>query len=432
MEIHRSTFLAICALYLTFWLTACKKDNEDKQSPYVHWQTPYEGAAFYYQGNIVVRAHVTDNKKLESVRVDVINSANTKFLQENIQSSSSGDLEIETTIYHDDKYLESGSYFVRITASDGENTTTAYRQITLYEAPRVLLKELAARDNGASSSIDSLNNGSSYAWFTTDGFAFGAIDSRRNTIIIGEANNNSTTVYELPELFPISGGNLQLPADDGFLAFYQDKKNHDSYITTNNGQIWKHGGNTYSLFADLGSIKIQHIYATDQYLYLVSNAPNSSAESYIYVYYRTTGAFFQSTSFNFEVKGIAMLEDENHMLLVGNENSNSIFKIYNNTTNALNSVFNFYDSGLVSGLCEGDDGEYYVSHSSGIAHYSSYLENYAISNTLNPSVMQFEEISGNVYVITNDGIRIMNNNCSQELDFIAGTEFKDVIFYYNK
>jgi ligand-binding sensor domain-containing protein len=153
----------------------------------------------------------------------------------------------------------------------------------------------------------------------------------------------------------------------------------------------------------------------------------------MHVYHRTTGSFFHSVPIGYDVRGMVLMDSQNKILVVGNDNGNSHFMFYNNETNAMNAVFNFYESSQVSGIWPGDNGSFYVAHTAGIAYYTNYLDQYVINSTLQPSEIHFEHLSGAVYaIVPNDGIHILSQNCGNEIGFVAGSDYFDVLFHYNK
>jgi hypothetical protein len=115
-------------LLLIIGFAGCKKEK-DTTAPSVHIHAPSEGAVFFYYNLISVGAHVTDEKNIEKIDIDIVDAANRIYLSAEDIFPGSGKYDVQLNIAHDNLYLETGTYYVRVTADDGENVTTEYREI---------------------------------------------------------------------------------------------------------------------------------------------------------------------------------------------------------------------------------------------------------------------------------------------------------------
>ena len=140
------------------WLcaVACDKHDHDTASPIIRIETPTTGTIFYFGNSIQIDAIISDDIKLESVQLDITDAQNNRYLQSQSFFPTENSFQLSYSLTHNDLYLANGTYYVRITASDGENQQIVFREIQLIEAPRLQERIFIIRENGTSTLIDTL------------------------------------------------------------------------------------------------------------------------------------------------------------------------------------------------------------------------------------------------------------------------------------
>lgn len=427
--------LSAIAMYcvLILFSTGCKKEAEDGSSPEIIFNRPHTGDQFFFQDAIPVKANVTDDKNLESIRIQITNAQNQVFLQSILYKNEGTSKSIETAIFVDDIYLESGTYFVKITANDGINESVAFQEIQIYGQPRTLEKVYVVRQlNTTNMTLDTVNqNGYQIVMSMFLKYAGGALDSRNKVMMILNKYDNSIFLFDAFDFGALVSFNTFISDENYFQSSTYDEKTFEFFAGTSDGLLYKmdENGSVVNAIQNVTNDNIIYVQVTENYIYTLTES--FIGERNMNVYYRHGGTLYHSTTVNFEVTGIVKLQDENHILIAGNE-STSTFKIYNNETNALNSVFNFYDLENVYSIWPGSEGEFYAYHQDGLVCYHNNLENFTTGLNITPIKLKFEPLTQRVYVVAADGLHVLNANCDVEIAFYPSSVVKDILFLYNK
>ena len=208
----------------------CRKKNRDETLPTIRIETPAQGSFYYFGDDIPIEAIVEDNEQLESIEVAITDRQGNRVLRTETYSPSESTFKINLSIKHDDPYLSSGTYYVRVRASDGENEQFAFREIQLTEAPRQIENLFVIRDTGGSCSIDSLSESTLNPCLQFPHQYFkGGINARTNQLVICSTNPDDLSSYSYP-WFEILNTNFP-PSNDIITAFYHDPPNNCFYCT---------------------------------------------------------------------------------------------------------------------------------------------------------------------------------------------------------
>jgi hypothetical protein len=411
--------------------TGCKKEK-DTNSPSVHIHSPNEGATFFYYNLISVGAHVTDDRTIEKIDIDIVDAANRIYLSADDIFPGTGKYDVQLNIAHENLYLETGTYYVRVTADDGENVTTEFREIQLFEAPRVLIKTMAMRENGTSSVADSLNNGSSYPWFQLSALAFPMFNSRTKELIASENDQNRMVVYDFSLGMPVNLNSFDLISGATVTAGATDQETRENYFGLSNGEIVKYGSTGFQMMGSSIGKVIRHLLITDEWIYGVVSPLADPAGSEMHVWNKQTGSFIQSLPIGFDVRGITEAGNEDELFIAGNSSNEAVFRKYFRSSNGINDVFSFYESSPIIAFEEGSENNFYAAHENGVAYYVNNMQSYQLNNSISAQDIAYEPLNSRVYVTSSDGIHVMNQPCSQEVSFYPGNNFVDVLFIYNK
>lgn len=142
-------------------LSACAE--KDTEPPLITVLTPQENAPFAVLDTIAVAYEVTDDNIVETVAVKLVDQ---NFIPVSAQvahtigaASHSGFAELVI----DNRQLESGKYYVLLTASDGTNDRNAYRSVQIaalpFERRAVYFADMQTQGNSGIFKVDSLFNG---------------------------------------------------------------------------------------------------------------------------------------------------------------------------------------------------------------------------------------------------------------------------------
>lgn len=423
---------AIAGALMTALFVSCRKEGRDTIPPIITITEPSGGQTFYYQNIINIRANVSDESRLEHITVEVTNTDNSRVLQSHEITPTGKEQSIQVSIVHDDLYLTSGDYTIKVKAFDGENTGYAFQEIRLIEAPRLLERIFVVRPNGASTSIDSLHNGSLIPWLNYNGnYAFGGIDSHNNQLVACSTNPSQLSSLSYPDLelltTPFPNGQHELT------AFYHDRQANQFLWGNSSGELFVTDRSGSRQFSNMpASDPITHITSTQSVIIVIS-ASTSSTTNYIDVYPRNSGMPQLTLSVDWDIVGaIPLQSDEQFITLAGNNNGEGTFAYLNLNTGAINTNFNFYDTSPVSSICASDGDDFYAIQTSGIVRYVNNFSSYATNNTLHPEKIIYDDLNHALWAIDASGIHQLNESITQETGFLSIQGARDLWLKYNK
>jgi hypothetical protein len=428
LSLAHSPYARILALFFLL-LQACRNRDEDNQSPTIQVESPAVGTIFYYLNTINVRATILDEKQIESVTLEVTNSSNIQFLETKEFYPTGKAFDINYTITHNNLYLPSGTYYIKISATDGENESIAFREIQLIEAPRLLERLFVIRALGGNTAIDTLHDNSLMPCISySQQYLFGGIDSRTQQLVACSNDPSSLLSYSYPE-FEVLSTSFP-PTNETITAFFHDKQHHSFFWGTQQGNLWRTTTSGTQLFTSTGNAPVHNISAHSNYILAETEGITNN---YIHVIRNDNGIIETVLSFNWELKGIIELESENNrVLLIGNENNASRFSWLNLNTGAFNELFNFYDSSPVLSVCDGSGNDFYAVHANGLAHYSNVLDNYTINAALVPTKLVYDDLQHVLFAVNQDQLQLLNETGMNTLQTIATPGILDVWLKYNK
>jgi len=407
---------------------SCRKDD-DLQSPVIRIETPVTGDTFYFLNTISIRATIQDDRQIESVKLEVTNSQNVRFLETKEFFPADNTFSLNYTITQNDLYLTSGTYYIKISATDGSTESIVFREIQLIEAPRFLERLFVVRDIGGSADIDTLHNNSLMSCLNfPQPFLFGGIDSRTQQLVISGNSPSSLLSYSYPDFETI---NASFPPNNELItSFYHDKEHHCFLWGTQQGNIWRTSVTGTQLFTTVGVLPVINIGAHSNYIIA---STQGSANNFIYVIRNDNGIIESALPFSWELKGIIELSaDNSRVLLVGNENSAAHFAWLNFNTVSFNEVFNFYETSPVQSAYSGSGNDFYAVHENGLAHYTNAIDNYTINADLIPNKLIFDDLGNTLYAVNENELRVLDQQGLSTLQTIAAPGITDVWLKYNK
>jgi hypothetical protein len=421
-------WLILCCL-IGLCTAACEKRDHDTIAPIIQIETPVTGSTFYFVNSIQIEAIITDDRKLESVQLDVTDAQNNRYLQSQSFFPTENSFQLGYSVNHNDLYLTSGTYYIRIPASDGENQQIAFREIQLIEAPRLQERVFIIRENGTSTLIDTLQENTLLPCLDlASAYSFGGIESRTNQLVACGQNPASL----LSTLFPnFQNANTPFPlTTDLITAFHHDKDLHCFYWGTNTGRLWRTNINGTQQIATFGNAAVMVIGSSPTHIIAFSEG---SSGNFVHTLRNGNGIIETSIPLDWDIVGIVHLSSENQReLLIGNRNGSAHFAWLNLSTSAINEVFNFYDTSPVVSVCDAVGNDFYTLQEAGIGHYINSLNSFTMSSSVSAEKLVFDDLENTLWAITAEGAIRLNESAQVILQSIAAPGIQDVWIKYNK
>jgi hypothetical protein len=118
-------------------LASCKK-GEDEQLPVIQILSPANGSTADVFDTLHVSVHVSDNKQLENLRVQLVSTQMIPVLPAATFSMNGQSYDAVFDYIISNHRMASGNYYLSVEATDGNNTSRAYTNIYVTGVPRVL------------------------------------------------------------------------------------------------------------------------------------------------------------------------------------------------------------------------------------------------------------------------------------------------------
>ncbi len=334
-------------LLFMFFLISCKKDKKTNPPPVITISLPSSGQPFTYSldpilktytTTINVGAQVSDNERLTSITVALVDG---NYVQQqasvNVPISSADfvfNINYEVTQFR----LQSGTYYIQITASDGTSTTVAYQPIYIYASPAQLWGYCAVfkSNNRLISYYDTSGNLShSFPMLGVgyNGMKYGGYNQQ---LYVNGNGNGTQQYFEAYSMLPQSLGAVSYtensPSNDYFTCLNTDgNKSYVGYYGTTNAIVYSYqNGATSTSYGFPSSTYGYPYYFTTTSLYGVAAFKSKVSGTFdnLTTFY-LSGASISNINFPLNFKVVAIFEKQQDSLYVfGNDTSTNTAAAY--------------------------------------------------------------------------------------------------------
>jgi hypothetical protein len=363
-------------LLLLGGLFSCKKDK-DVTAPKISFNTPIENQSFNVFDYVTVNASVSDETHLESVNVrllDVNHSPVHVIVPVSVTGSS---MTINVPYLLDNIHLETGIYYIMISASDGEHDAFAYRRIYIVAVPRTLKQVLLTTSTGSAqtdlSYIDSaFTTIVPFHTFSGDHLGSGVSSYYQQAFHCGNYTGDFTAVglaYNTIR-FNYAASPSSAPY---FTGFWNDEQY--SYVGRYDGSIRGYNDGGAGVFAAtaLSGCYGQHFFKLGDRL--LAEERNIITGAKALVVYFSAGGVEQNCSMMQDVAEFCE-KDAGNVFLFGNVSGQGVIQLYDKTANNLWSPYPFsLATGSLLSALELDPDTYLIALSNGTIYKYQYSVN---------------------------------------------------------
>lgn len=300
----------------TLMIFSCKK--KDETPPMVDFILPSEGAIYNVYDTVHTRFTASDETGLHHVFAQILDENFIPIAASETVNISSSTSQGSAELVIEDKLLETGSYYVLASASDGKNETREFREIRIIALPKKR-RAIFASTQGQSDliwKIDSLfQTGNQWLQPSQDILKLCVNSQQDRLTIIG---NLSTGIRS----FDISSTGI-VWSDDAInvnqIQRYTDIFCFNSVIYCG---LFDRELRSYSLNGSLtlneltGNYRPETFYADETYLVVGMKLIGGNSH-HIFVYHRQTNSLLWQQEIPMEIKAICALQND-EVLLFGN------------------------------------------------------------------------------------------------------------------
>ena len=415
-------------IVLLILVLGCKKGDEIP--PSITIVNPFAMSQFQIPFQVNITGNAQDENSIEWIKIVVLNDALAPSSQEILIDVNENSMEFNEWLSVDNIHLNSGAYFVKVSASDGENIHSSYVEINVLEYPLVLKDIYLISSNNNQTNLFKIDSNSLELVNQFDGqFQVANAISKHQYLFIGtdqlgnafspNLNQNIwnwsfttflSTYFNDSEMSE-SGDVLHLCCSDGVVRSF-----------TENGTI---SNTVYSSSQEY----FDDFLIVDNYLFI--EAYSSSLVRYLIVYFLESGIEMQRISLINNI--IDIVKYNSHQCLFLEQAQSDIeIKMYDRNSNlswTLNTINNdsIRDAEYVL-----NRGLYFVSDV-GLWFYN--VENNVMSTLiLNDEFkkIKYDELNEEFYLLTNDELWLYSLSTGQYQTISTSIDLKDLLLFYNK
>lgn len=413
---------------LLMLVLGCKK--EDEIPPSITIVNPFAMSQFQIPFQVNVTGNAQDENSIEWIKIVVLNDALAPSSQEILIDANENSVEFNEWLSVDNIHLNSGAYFVKVSASDGENIHSSYVEINVLEYPLVLEDIYLLSSNNNQTNLFKIDSNSlefvnqfdgqlqvanaiskhQYLFIGTDQLG-NAFDPNLNQNIWNWSFTTFLSTYFNDSEMSESGDVLHLCCSDGVVRSF-----------TENGTI---SNTVYSSSQEY----FDDFLIVDNYLFV--EAYSSLLVRYLIVYFLESGIEMQRISLINNI--IDVVKYNSHQCLFLEQAQSDIeIKMYDRNSNlswTLNTINNdsIHDAEYVL-----NRGLYFVSDV-GLRFYN--VENNLMSTLiLNDEFkkIKYDELNEEFYLLTNDEVWLYSLSTGQYQTISTSIDLKDLLLFYNK
>jgi hypothetical protein len=398
----------ILTFILIGFVFSCKKKDADQTGPKITFSSPVFNQSFHVNDYVHVQATVTDETNLSTISVSLLDDQLNPAHITVAVSVSSPSTNIDLYYALDNIHLETGTYYILITASDGSNVARVRQKIFVNGIPKVVKKIVVVSSSNSSqtnmSFVDSaFSSIIPYRIFSGDYIGSSVSSYYQQVYMSGNYTGNFTGIKleNNSVKFSVSPIVSSSPYFTGF--FNTDKIN---YIARYDGFLrgYDYTGNPVYNASARSGFYVKHFCFNSNYLIAEEKEITSSSKNLITFY--TTGTSLQQTPLNQDVVEFCE-KDYANVFVFGNVAGQGVIQLFDRINNHLWSPYNYpLDTGSILSAVKIDANTYLIGHSNGTIYkyefqnssMTSYLTGYSAVK------LKYDELNNELYVV--EGNRI--------------------------
>jgi len=434
--------LNIVFIVIVFFFS-CSKDK-DEISPTLIINAPYNLQQVNGVDTLKVLATISDDRNIEYVSVSLRNDNDIPVLSTITKTPNTKDYDLNILYFFDNIFLPSGQYDLRVSAFDGENTTTRYVQLYLNETPKSRTGIFVVSNTGASSDVYLLDNMYTGIWYSTilGDYLGSEVNSHDQQLLhassgtippakINSINLNSgLDLWDIPILSP-SGTPY-------YNSFFYD--NRTIYLGKSQGGVAGYGENGVGVYiADvINGFEIEEMLVHDNILVTEQQAIMGGVIRLI-PYWMASGVVVGTNATfppNEDVLGMFTKSANDIVVISNNAALNGNLTYYEPTNGSLTS----YPIGLgqIDDCLEIDIGIYLVVHGGDISMINTnsgfpFLTPTAYLSGVGANRIWYDDLTNELFVASGSVLNIYDYSSSTlKGSYTQVNPIKEVLFWYNK
>lgn len=421
-------------LFFSFAVTLFSCNKKDEISPYVQITSPNEYSNHNVLDTLAVVGTVSDNEHLEYVKLSLLNENNITVASVVTLFPETKEYALNREFIIDNILLESGEYNLLVTASDGENETRKYIEITLNEAVReltgILFTETPSSNSVEVKKIKPDLTVQQVAFAAGD-FSSSVTSSKNQAFYMAGSETGSLRAFSMlnnSELWsvqanPLSGAPYfsDVYEDDGtlYVSFFDGILKAFDKNGTIKQQIDVNGYNCFKIYK-LGN----YIFSEQQQI--------GTANRRLVLYDASSAEEVQAVQLDMEIVAFCKRNDDN-VFLFGNSGTQGYMKNYVISDNGFWEPHPM-EPGKVLSSERIDDNTFLIGQEGAVYKYT-YNPNSLIEYlpAVDASFIKYEPLNNLVILAETNSVKFYNYNNATLVNTVTGASaIKSLSLLYNK
>lgn len=419
-------------LLLSLVIYSCKKEK-DEVKPVIVLDSPADKESFKVFDEIPISGTVEDDIHIEFVRISLLDE-NQKTAASGIAINPTGKkLNFTRGIALNDVNMESGLYYLAVTASDGINEHKLFRYVYISEASQKRKGIFVITSDGLTTRaelIDSTGLVNSYTSFYGD-YSGSAISAYYQTLSVAGSKTGDMTCINLSD----KSVKWKIPTThQSYPTFtnieYIDRWNHLSYYEEGTMKAYFDNGSVRTNFKAINGFYSKKLINMDTHLISYQESFTGEMKKLV-TYNKSTGLFYHDLSVAFEVVDFCQLTGMN-VLAFGNQENAGVLKIYNSNANNERETIAL-PAGKITCAAKLNENEYMFSNENGLYIYYYMSNSTSLFKSGNFTHFVYDDLNDEVIAVTNNQILLYNYNSGTLIStYSFGGEVRKVLPWYNK
>ena len=429
-------FYLLTLTLLVISLFSCKKDD-DGNAPDITINTPVDNQTFNVYDYITVNASVSDQTKIETLSVTLVDAQQSPAHVTVPISVTSASMTFNLQYLLDNIHLESGIYYMLISASDGKHDSHAYRKINIIAVPKVLktvyvtskTSSFQTNLSAVDSTFTSIIPGHT---FSGDHLGSSVSSYYQQGCMCGNYTGNFSGIdlsnYNVKfGISPVISGNPY------FTGFYNDDKTN--YISKYDGNIKGYdylGSINYGASA-IGGYYSEHICFNSGYLISEQQDRTSSAKM-LTTYFPSSG-FEKNCALTQNIVSFCE-KDATNVFLFGNVGTQGVIQLFERINNNIWNPYPFtLPAGTVLSAVKIDADTYLIGYSNGTVYKYQYLSGSLTTYMTGYTAVQlkFDDLTNELYVVEANKISVFDyTSLALHHSVISAEQILEINLLYNR
>lgn len=420
-------------LIISIFLITCKK-KDDNTLPQVTLTAPIENLSIMSVDTVEVVGVVTDDKKITGISITIVNESMVPITGTTGFNPNSKESSINFELVLNKPDLESGTYYLLVSASDEEGTQKDYTRLNITGIDKELQEIFIAVNSSGNTGVCRLGTDTIIQEFVfNEGFNDLCTNPHSQQIqVLGDNGTLSSYNYtDYTEVWQETNlNNYQTP-------YFGKLRSFDNLIFASytNGSIFgfnASGDVSSPLNISDNTYKPSIFYDHTNYV-IIKEIPQGIAPKRVELIYKGSGLSMQYHSVTYDIVDFTSF-DNDRIIIWGNEAGEMKVCTLNIGLQHVDEISDGFPAEEVISAVQTEDHIHLFKTASGIYRYNT--STYTVSDFLtgiSGTVMKFEELSNRIYIIDNNKVKVYSYTTGDLITtYTHSSTIFDLEFFYNK